>query len=78
MQNTTVNVLEEIRHEIGELLKKHNIKWSKFNVWETSDGYIAIIETPDIKDDLKAIYLSRQLEKELKDPTVSISLLPEE
>ncbi len=78
MQNLTTNVLEEIRQEVEELLKRHNIKWTKLNVWETSDGYLVDIETPDIADDLEAIYLSRKLEKELKDPTVSISILPEE
>jgi len=76
MQNTTVNVLEEIRHDIEQLLKKHNLKWSKLNVWETSDGYIAIIETSNLKDDIEAIFLSRKLEKELKDPSVSLSILP--
>jgi len=78
MQNLTTNVLDEIRQEVEELLKRRNIKWSKLNVWETSDGYLVDVETPDIKDDLEAIYLSRKLEKELKDPTVSISILPEE
>jgi len=76
MQKVTLNVLEDIRRDVEKLLKKHNIRWNKLNVWETSDGYIAIIETPDLKDDLEAIHLSRQLEKELKDPTVSLSILP--
>jgi len=78
MQNATNNILEEIRHDVEQLLKKHNLKWSKLNVWETSDGYIAIIETPDLKDDMEAIFLSRKLEKELKDPSISLSILPEE
>jgi pyruvate formate-lyase activating enzyme-like uncharacterized protein len=76
MQNLTTNVLDEIRQEVEEILKKHNLKWISLKVWETSDGFLVEVETPDIKDDLEAIHLSRQLEKELKDPTVSLSILP--
>jgi len=76
MQNTTVNVLEEIHQDVECLLKKHNIQWSKLNVWETSDGYLVEVETPNIRDDFEGIFLSRKLEKELKDPSVSLSILP--
>ncbi|NPA13796.1 MAG: hypothetical protein GXN97_01240 [Aquificae bacterium] len=78
MQKTAMDVLDEIRQEVKEVLKKHNLKWTKLNVWETSDGFIAIIETPDLKDDIKAISISRKLEKELNDPTVTLSILPTE
>jgi hypothetical protein len=78
MQKTAMDVLDEIRQEVEEVLKKHNLKWTKLNVWETSDGFIAIIETPDLKDDIKAISISRKLEKELNDPTLTLSILPTE
>ena len=76
MQATTYDVFGEIRKEVQELLKKHNIKWSRLEVWETSDGYLVEVETPDLKDDIEAIKLSRRLEEELKDPLVTISILP--
>ena len=76
MQKITTDVLKEIRRDVEELLTKHNIKWTKLNVWEASDGYIAIIETPDLRDDIEAIKLSRRLEEELKDPLVTLSILP--
>jgi len=76
MQNLTANVLNEIRQEVEELLKKHNLKWTTINVWETSDGFLVEVETPNLKDDLEGIYLSRKFEKELKDPSISISILP--
>jgi len=63
MQNLTTNVLDEIRQEVELLLKKHNIKWTSLNVWETSDGFLVEIETPNLTDDLEGIYLSRKLEK---------------
>ncbi|RTZ58310.1 MAG: hypothetical protein DSZ31_06095 [Gammaproteobacteria bacterium] len=78
MQNTFINVLEEIRQDVEELLKKRKIRWNKIEVWETSDGFLVEVETPDLRDDIKAIYLSRELEKELKDPSVSLSILPAE
>jgi len=78
MQNLTTNVLDEIRQEVELLLKKHNIKWTSLNVWETSDGFLVEIETPNLTDDLEGIYLSRKLEKELKDPSVTLSILPAE
>ena len=76
MQHTITNPLEEIKQEIEQLLKKHNLKWSKLNIYETSDGYLALIRTSQIKDHLKAIELSLKLEEELKDPEVSISIVP--
>jgi len=78
MQNTFINVLEEIRQDVEELLKKRKIRWNKIEVWETLDGFLVEVETPDLRDDIKAIYLSRELEKELKDPSVSLSILPAE
>ena len=75
MQNLTT-VLDEIRQEVEELLKRHKIKWTEFNVWETSDGFLVEVESPNFKDHINAILTSKKLEKELKDPTVSISILP--
>jgi hypothetical protein len=76
MQCITKDVLKEILIEVENLLKKHNISWNKLDIWETSDGYLIEIESPNIKDDLQGISLSRKLEKELKDPTVTLSILP--
>ena len=76
MQNTIINVLEEIRQEVETLLKKHNIRWTNIEVWETSDGFLVEILSPDFKDHIPAIKTSKQLEEELKDPSVSISILP--
>ena len=76
MQNTTVNILEEIRQKVETLLKKHNIRWTNIEVWETSDGFLVEILSPDFKDHVPAIKTSKQLEKELKDPSVSLSILP--
>ena len=76
MQNTTVNVLEEIRQEVEILLKEHNIRWTNIEVWETSDGFLVEILSPDFKDHIPAIKTSKQLEEELKDPSVSLSILP--
>jgi len=78
MPRITTNVLEEIKKDVKELLKKHNLTWTKLEVWETSDGFLVEIETPDLTDDLEGIYLSRKLEKELKDPSVTLSILPAE
>ena len=76
MPRITTNVLEEIKKDVEELLKKHNLTWTKLEVWEVSDGYLVEIESPNIKDDIRGIYLSRQLEQELKDPSVTLSILP--
>jgi len=78
MQNITTNPLEEIKQDVINLLKKHNIKWSKLDIYETSDGYLALVRTPQFKEHLETIELSLRLEEELKDPSVSISILPEE
>ena len=75
---TITNPLEEVKQEVVELLKKHKVKWSQLDVYETSDGYLVLVRTPQFKDHLETIELSLQLEEELKDPTVSISILPEE
>jgi len=76
MQNTTVNVLEDIRQEVEHLLKLHNIQWTNITVWETSDGFLVEVLSPDFKEHIPAIKTSKQLEKEFKDPSVSISILP--
>ena len=76
MQNTTANILEKIRQEVENLLKQHNIKWTNIEVWETSDGFLVEVLSPDFKEHIPAIKTSKQLEKELKDPSVSISILP--
>ncbi|HIC08930.1 MAG TPA: hypothetical protein EYO62_02645 [Aquificales bacterium] len=76
MQNTTTNVLEEIRQEVENLLKQHNIRWTNIEVWKTSDGFLVEVLSPNFKEHIPAIKTSKQLEKELKDPSVSISILP--
>ena len=76
MQNLTANVLDEIRQEVEELLKKHNLEWTTINVWETSDGFLVEVLSPDFKEHIPAIKTSKQLEKKLKDPSVSLSILP--
>ncbi len=78
MENLSTNIVEEIRQEVQDLLKKHHIKWINFEIWETSDGFLVEIETPDIKDHMEGIFLSRKLEEELKDPLVTLSILPAE
>ena len=72
----TTSVIEEIKQEVIDVLQKHNIKWSKLNVWETSDGFLVEIESPDIDNDFQGIELSRKLERELNDPTITFSILP--
>ena len=72
----TTSVIEEIRQEVIDILQKHNIKWSKLNVWETSDGFLVEIESPDIDNDFQGIELSRKLERELNDPAITLSILP--
>ena len=76
MQNTISNVLEEIRQEVETLLKQHNIRWTNIEVWETSDGFLVEVLSPNFKEHIPAIKTSKLLEKELKDPSVSISILP--
>jgi regulatory protein YycI of two-component signal transduction system YycFG len=73
---TTNNVLEEIKKEVEELLKKENIKWDRISISETSDGYLVIVRTPQFQDDMKAIEVSLRLEDKLKDPSISLSLIP--
>ncbi len=72
----TASVIEGIKQEVIDILQKHNIKWSKLNIWETSDGFLIEIETPDIDNDFQGIELSRKLERELNDPTITLSILP--
>ena len=76
MQNITINPLEEIRQEVENLLRQHNIRWTNIEVWETSDGYLVEVFSPNFKEHIPAIKTSKQLEKELKDPSVSLSILP--
>ncbi len=76
MQKLTTNVLEEIRQEVTEILKAHDIKWNRIEIWETSDGYLVEVDSPDFDDHIKAILTSKELEEELKDPAVSLSILP--
>jgi hypothetical protein len=78
MQNTILNPFEEIKQDVVNLLKEHNINWSKLDIYETSDGYLVLVKTPQFKGHLETIELSLKLEQELKDPTVSISILPAE
>jgi len=78
MQNIATNPLEEIKQDVINLLKEHNIRWSKLDIYETSDGYLVLVRTPQFKDHLETIKLSLKLEDELKDPSVSISILPAE
>jgi len=77
MQPAVTNPLEEIKREVENLLRKFNINWSKLDIYETSDGYLVIVKTPQFKEDLEAIELSLKLEEELKDPEVSISVISE-
>ena len=72
----TTSIVKNIKQEVLDALKKHNINWSKLNVWETSEGFLVEIESPDIDNDLQGIELSRKLERELNDPTITLSILP--
>jgi len=56
-------------------LKEHNIRWTNIGTWETSDGFLVEVLSPNFKDHIPAIKTSKQLEKELKDPSVSLSIL---
>ena len=76
MHNTITNPLEEIKQDVINLLRKHKINWSKLDIYETSDGYLVLVRTPQFKDHLETIELSLKLEEELKDPEVSISIIP--
>jgi len=76
MQDTVTNPLEEMKKDVINLLRKHNIDWSKLDIYETSDGYLVLVRTPQFQDHLETIELSLKLEEELKDPSVSISLIP--
>ncbi|HIO41938.1 MAG TPA: hypothetical protein EYN34_03505 [Aquifex sp.] len=78
MQNAIANPLEEIKQEVVNILKKHNISWSKLDIYETSDGYLVLVRTPQFKDHIETIELSLKLEEELKDPLVTLSILPAE
>ena len=46
MQKVVTKLLEEIKQDVINLLRKHNIKWSKLNIYETFDGYLVLIKTP--------------------------------
>ncbi len=72
----TISTIEGIKQEVIDTLQKHNIKWSKLNIWETSDGFLVEIESPDIENDFQGIELSRKLERELSDPTITLSIIP--
>ena len=72
----TASIIEGIKQEVMDILQKHSIKWSKLNVWETSEGFLVEIESPDIDNDFQGIELSRKLERELNDPTITLSILP--
>ena len=76
MQNIAANITQEIRHEIENLLRKYKIKWENIEIWETSDGFLVEVVSPDFKDHISAIKTSKKLEKELKDPSISLSILP--
>ncbi len=73
----TVSPTEEIKKEVERLLQKHNIEWNNIKVWETSDGYLVEIESPNVGNNLKAIELSDKLEDELKFIGVSIAIIPQ-
>ena len=66
----------EIQKEIENLLLKQNIKWTSLKIYETSDGFLVEIESPDVKNNLEGIELSDKLEKQLKYLDVSIAILP--
>ena len=72
----TTLAMKQIKRKVIDILQKHSIKWSKLNVWETSDGFLVEIESPNIDNDLQGIELLRKLERELNDPTISLSILP--
>ena len=44
----TTSAMKQIKRKVIDILQKHNIKWSKLNVWETSDGFLVEIESPDL------------------------------
>jgi len=73
----TVSPTEEIKKEVERLLPKYNLEWSNIKVWETSDGYLVEIESPNVGNSLKAIELSDKLEDELKFIGVSIAIIPQ-
>jgi len=66
----------EIQKEIENLLVKQNIKWTSLKIYETSDGYLVEIESPDVKNNFEGIELSDKLEKQLKYLDVSVAILP--
>ena len=68
--------MENIKQEVIEVPQKHNIKWSKLNIWETSDRFLVEVESSDIYDDFQGIEVSRKLERKLNDPTITFSILP--
>jgi hypothetical protein len=76
MAKTITDPREEIKKEIEGLLKKHNINWQSMEIWETFDGFLVEITSPNFKDYVEAIKISKKLEEELLDPTVTISILP--
>ena len=61
MQDVLTNPLEEIKQDVTNLLRKHNIKCSKLDIYETYDGYLVLIKIPQFKDHLKTIELSLRL-----------------
>jgi AAA+ ATPase superfamily predicted ATPase len=73
----TISMFErEIEKELKLLLSNRGLKWKDLKVWETSDGYLVEVRTSDVKDNLEAIKLSDQLEKELKFLGVSVAIIP--
>ena len=66
----------ELKQQIENLLKKHNLEWEKLNIWETSEGFLIEVETPKVSSYLEAINLSDKLENELKHIGVSIAVIP--
>ena len=67
---------KELEKSIKQLLTKHNLKWDKLEIVETSDGFLVLVRTSHLKNYDTAAELSYILEKELKDPEVSISIVP--
>jgi len=67
---------QEIKKEVETLLSNRGIKWKDLKVWETSDGYLVEVRTSNVKDNLEAIKLSDQLERELKFLGVSLAIIP--
>jgi crotonobetainyl-CoA:carnitine CoA-transferase CaiB-like acyl-CoA transferase len=77
MNKVATNTLKELQNEVKTLLKSKNLNWDSIETYETSDGYLVLIRTKSVKEP-QATEISLELEEILKDPLVSISIIPVE